>query len=146
MALALTVLAVGIWVAAPSPAAAQEKGAGAAMLIKQTPAQSSATTAVKSADRPANWCSKCRISLVKVSERPTKTGAAAESKLITRNQCTKCENVLATVGAGKLARTTFATSCEVCCKMDPECCLKNPVCCIVNAGAQPATPAVMAKN
>ena len=146
-AVTLAVLAVGIWVAAPSPAAAQEKGAGAARLIKQTPTQTGVTTApVKTGDKAANWCSKCKISQVRVTERPTKTGVAPESKLITRNECTECGNVLATTGTGKLAKTTFANSCETCCKMDPECCVKNPVCCIVNAEVQPAPPAVMARN
>jgi len=147
MAVALAVLAIGIWVAVPSPAAAQEKGAAAAKLIKQTSAQTSVTTAtVKKGDKPANWCSKCKISQVRVTERPTKTGATPESKLITRNECSECVNVAATTGTGKLAQTTFANSCEACCKLDPDCCVKNPICCIVNAGVLSTPLAAMVRN
>jgi len=146
IALAFVALAIALWVATPSPAAAQEKGAAAAKLIKLAPAPNSVAVAVKPADKPANWCSKCKISQVRVAERSIKTGAAPESKLITRNECSKCANVLATAGTGKLAKATFASSCEECCKMDPECCEKNPICCIANAAASLARPPIMARN
>jgi len=141
MALAFAALALAAWIATPSSAAAQEKGAAAASLIKHSAVPgNSSTTAAKASDKPANWCSKCLITQVKVVARPTKTGALPESKLLTRNECSKCVNVLTTVGTGKLAKAMVADSCGVCCEQEPRCC-------IVNAGACPASPTtVMAKN
>jgi len=147
LALAFAILALAGWIAIPSSALAQSKGAGAAKLTKSTAVSDSQNASTVAANNKAKgWCSNCRISLVKVAERPTKIGAAAEAKLITRNECSMCVNALAAVGSGKLAKATLTNSCEECCEMDPKCCETNPICCMANAGGRLARPAVMARN
>jgi len=124
IATALTVLALAGWIALPTSASAQVKGAGAAKLL---PAASAAVpvAVIQTGSKPMSGCSSCRTTLVSVAERSTKTGTASETRLIARNDCADCVNTIVTTGTGKLAKDVVAHACKKCGSETMVCCAKK---------------------
>lgn len=111
------VLAIGLMTAFTSTAAAQEKGATMLLQSKAAPAAT--------AEAGVMSCSKCKDSVVTITERPTKTGAKANTYTVTRHECPGCKNTVALSGHGKAAVQTAGHTCSLSGKEGATCCAKN---------------------
>ncbi len=103
----------------PSVAAAQEKGATMLLSAKASPAAASET--------PAMSCSKCKDGTVTITEKPTKTGAKANTYTVARHECPGCKSTLAINGHGKSATGTVAHTCQLSRAEGGSCCALKQV-------------------
>ena len=97
-----------------STTAAQEKGAAKLFQSKPHQTPSSETTAMS--------CPKCKDRQVMTVERPTKTGAKAETRTVLRHECPGCWSTLTTEGHGKAKTTSVTHTCNLAGNKNPSCC------------------------
>ena len=107
-------LAVALVACFTFTAVAQEKGA--TKLLPSKPGQS------VSCEMPAMSCPKCKDSLVTIVERPTKTGAKAETRTEPRHECPGCHSTVTTSGNGKARAGTVKHTCTLNGSESASCC------------------------
>ena len=138
LATAVALLALAGWLSATPSASAQVRGEGAAKMVQLKPIKTAADAqAVEPGDTIAMSCPKCKNTWISVVERPTKTGATPETKVVLRHECPGCETKLATEGTGKQAKDVIKHVCKNCGSEDA-------FCCVMKKGAGP-TPGMEKK-
>lgn len=110
-------LAIALIAGVTATAFAQEKGATRLLSSKPRPAAPGETATMS--------CSQCKDTTVTVTERPTKTGAKANTYTITRHECPGCKDVTTVTGQGKAAVSTVKHTCSLNKKEGATCCAKN---------------------
>lgn len=118
----ITALAITGMAWLPSSALAQEKGAS--KLIQLKPIETVADAeAVAPGDTMVMACPKCKNSWVTIVEKPTKTGAQAESTTVQRHECPGCEHKYVTEGHGKAKTEKLVHTCKKCGSEEAFCCV-----------------------
>jgi hypothetical protein len=106
----------------PTFAFAQEKGA--TKIVQLKPLQTVADAeAVKPGDMVVMSCPKCKDSWATIVEKPTKTGASANSAVVARHECPGCEHKYLSEGHGKAKTDKLVHVCKKCGSEDAFCCV-----------------------
>jgi hypothetical protein len=122
----LTALVIAGLMSLPTFAFAQEKGA--AKLVQLKPIETVADAeAVKPGDMVVMSCPKCKDSWVTIVEKPTKTGASANSAVMARHECPGCEHKYVSEGHGKAKTDKLVHVCKKCGSEDAFCCVMKKV-------------------
>lgn len=132
----LAALAIAGLMSLPTFAFAQEKGATKLTQLKPIATVADAA-AVKQGDLVVMSCPKCKDSWATIVEKPTKTGAAANTTVVTRHDCPGCEHKFVTEGHGKAKTDKLVHVCK-------QCGSEDAFCCVMKKGAGP-TPGMEKK-
>lgn len=115
-------LAIAGLMSLPTFAFAQEKGA--TKLIQLKPIETVADAeAIQPGDTVVMSCPKCKDSWVTIVEKPTKTGATPDTKVVARHECPGCEHKFVTEGHGKAKTDKIVHVCKKCGSEDAFCCV-----------------------
>lgn len=115
-------LAIAGLMSLPTFAFAQEKGA--TKLVQLKPIQTVAEAeAIQPGDTVVMSCPKCKDSWVTIVEKPTKTGATPDTKVVARHECPGCEHKFVSEGHGKAKTDKLVHVCKKCGSEDAFCCV-----------------------
>ena len=124
-------LAIASLISLPTFAFAQEKGA--TKLIQLKPIETVADAeAVQPGDMVVMSCPKCKDSWVTIVERPARTGANPDTKVVARHACPGCEHKYVIEGHGKARTDKLVHVCKKCGSEDA-------FCCVMKKGTGPTT-------
>ena len=118
----IAALAIAGLMSLPTFTFAEEKGA--TKLVQLKPIETVADAeAVKPGDMVVMSCPKCKDSWATIVEKPTKTGAAANSAVVARHDCPGCEHKFVAEGHGKAKTDKLVHVCKKCGSEDAFCCV-----------------------